>query len=207
MPRPYKIDGKWYHPIPNARGFSQKGIASWYGKDFHGKKTANGEIYDMYAMTAAHKTLPLGTWVQVCNRTNKKCIQIRINDRGPFVRGRIIDLSYTGAKKLGIVGPGTAPVTLKAIAPPASANPSDRNIYYKGNFTIQIAAFKEYDNASRFVAKLSKTYENAHLVKEAVGSEYYYRVRVGKCSTLEQAAKFKAAMQKRGYPSAFVVAE
>ena len=138
MPRPYKIQGKWYHPIPDARGFTQTGIASWYGKDFHGKKTANGEIYNMHAMTAAHKTLPLGTWVRVYNLTNGKSCDVRVNDRGPFVRGRIIDLSYSAAKEIGLVGPGTAKVRIKAMAPPAGAAQGDRNIYYKGNFTIQL---------------------------------------------------------------------
>lgn len=207
MPRPYSIAGKWYHPIPNARGFSQKGLASWYGEDFHGKKTANGEIYDMHAMTAAHKTLPLGTWVRVCNLENRKCTTVRVNDRGPFVRGRIIDLSYSAAKKIGVVGPGTARVRVKAMAPPKNAVRSDRNVYYKGNFTIQISAFKDRKNAKKFVNKLSKTYKNAHMVREPVGDDVYYRVRVGKCSTLEQAARFKAMMRKRGYTSAFVVAE
>ena len=91
-PKPYKVFGKWYQPLPDSKGFRQRGIASWYGKDFHGKKTSNGETYDMYAMTAAHKTLPLGTYVRVHNLENNRTLEVRINDRGPFVRGRIIDL-------------------------------------------------------------------------------------------------------------------
>ncbi|MBI9075785.1 MAG: septal ring lytic transglycosylase RlpA family protein [Desulfatibacillum sp.] len=207
MPRPYKIDGKWYHPIPDARGFTQKGLASWYGKDFHGKKTANGEIYDMHAMTAAHKTLPLGTRVRVYNLTNGKICDVRVNDRGPFVRGRIIDLSYSAAKEIGLVGPGVAKVRIKAMAPPAGAVQGDRNVYYKGNFTIQVGAFKSQANAENLVKKLSGDYNNAHLIRETVGDDIFYRVRVGQCSTLEQAAQFQAVMQGRGYPNAFVVAE
>jgi hypothetical protein len=104
-PKPYKVFGKWYQPLPDSKDFRQRGIASWYGKDFHGKKTSNGEIYDMYAMTAAHKTLPLGTYVRVHNLENNRKLEVRINDRGPFVRGRIIDLSYTAAKNLDSSGP------------------------------------------------------------------------------------------------------
>ena len=207
MPRPYKIQGTWYHPIPDARGFSQKGLASWYGKDFHGKKTANGEIYDMHAMTAAHKTLPLGTWVRVYNLTNGKKCDVRVNDRGPFVRGRIIDLSFSAAKEIGLVGPGVAKVRIKALAPPAGAVQGDRNVYYKGNFTIQLGAFKSKVNAENLVKKLSNQYNNAHMVQGLVGEEIFYRVRVGQCSTLEQAAQFQAVMKERGYANAFVVAE
>ena len=113
-PKPYKVLGKWYQPLPHSDGFRQRGLASWYGRDFHGKKTSSGEIYNMHAMTAAHKTLPLGTYVRVYNLENKRSTLVRINDRGPFVRGRIIDLSYSAAKEVGIVGPGTARVSLRA---------------------------------------------------------------------------------------------
>ncbi|ACL04567.1 septal ring lytic transglycosylase RlpA family protein [Desulfatibacillum aliphaticivorans] len=205
--KPYKIQGKWYHPIPDARGFTQTGKASWYGKDFHGKKTANGEVYNMHAMTAAHKTLPLGTWVRVYNLTNGKTCDVRVNDRGPFVRGRIIDLSYSAAKEIGLVGPGVAKVRIKALAPPAGAVQGDRNVYYKGNFTIQIGAFKDRTNAENLVKKLSVKYNNAHMVQTMVGSDLYYRVRVGQCSTLEQAAQFQSVMRSGGYKNAFVVAE
>ena len=91
-PKPYRVNGNWYKPMPDAKGFSQRGIASWYGKKFHGRKTSSGEVYDMYAMTAAHKTLPLGTWVRVRRLDSGKQIVVRVNDRGPFVHGRIIDL-------------------------------------------------------------------------------------------------------------------
>ena len=108
--RPYTIKGKQYVPLASASGYVEKGRASWYGKKFHGRKTSNGETYNMYAMTAAHKTLPMNTWVRVENLENGKQIKVRVNDRGPFVSGRIIDLSYTGAKQIGMVGPGTARV-------------------------------------------------------------------------------------------------
>ena len=114
-PRPYRVNGDWYQPLASARAFRERGLASWYGKDFHGKKTSSGEVYDMYAMTAAHKILPLGTYVRVRNLENGRVADVRINDRGPFVRGRIIDLSYTAARKLGVVGPGTARVEVTAL--------------------------------------------------------------------------------------------
>lgn len=97
------------------KGHVETGIASWYGKKFHGRQTANGERYDMYGMTAAHKTLPFGTVVEVTNLTNGKKVEVRINDRGPFIRGRIIDLTYTAAKKIDMIGPGTAKVRVRVI--------------------------------------------------------------------------------------------
>ncbi len=213
-PKPYKVLGKWYQPIPHARDFRQRGEASWYGKKFHGKKTSSGEIYDMYAVTAAHKTLPLQTYVRVRNLNNNKEIDVRINDRGPFVRGRIIDLSYTAAKQIGIVGPGTAPVEIVALG---SADTSEKEKngartyrpgdYYKGNFTIQVGAFKIKGNAERLKEKLDKTYKNAHISVYQSGDETFYRVRVGKSSTLEQAMEYEAYLIQNGYPEAMVIAE
>jgi rare lipoprotein A len=97
------------------KGYAETGVASWYGKKFHGRQTANGERYDMYGMTAAHKTLPFGTMVEVTNLTNGKKVTVRINDRGPFIRGRIIDLTYTAAKKIDMIGPGTAKVRIRVV--------------------------------------------------------------------------------------------
>ncbi|MBU0993748.1 MAG: septal ring lytic transglycosylase RlpA family protein [Proteobacteria bacterium] len=210
---PYKIGNIWYHPIPHSRGFRQEGLASWYGKDFHGKKTANGEIYNMYAMTAAHKTLPLGTWVRIENKVNDKKITVRINDRGPFVAGRIIDLSYTAAKELDIVGPGTAPVEVIALGTPDPDKDEKTPLtfipgdYYSGNFVIQIGAFKERENAERLTHSLSGEYENAHLVPFQLGMETFYRVRIGHFSDLSEAKAFEEAIASKGFPQAFVVAE
>ncbi len=99
--RPYQINGVWYYPIPSAEGFREEGYASWYGRDFHGRATACGEPFDMYAMTAAHKILPIGTHVKVTDKRTGRSIIVRINDRGPFVAGRIIDLSYEAARAFG----------------------------------------------------------------------------------------------------------
>jgi len=111
----YVVLGKRYYPMKSATGYREKGIASWYGKKFHGRKTATGETYDMYQMTAAHKTLPLPSYVEVTNLNNGRKIVVRVNDRGPFHGGRIIDLSYSAAKKLDIIGKGTGQVEVRAI--------------------------------------------------------------------------------------------
>lgn len=213
-PKPYRIGRNWYRPLPHARDFRQRGKASWYGKKFHGRKTANGEIYNMYAMTAAHKTLPLGTYVSVHNLDNGRKIEVRVNDRGPFVRGRIIDLSYTAARKLGVVGPGTAPVEIVALGKAATTKTtggSGRSYvpvdYYKGNFTVQVGAFSDRNNAERLQRKLDQEYKNAHITTYYDGYETFYRVRVGKCATLEQAEKYEEIMIQRGFKGAFAIAE
>ena len=211
-PKPYKVWGKWYQPLPDAKGFRQRGIASWYGKDFHGKKTSNGEIYDMYAMTAAHKTLPLGTHVRVHNLENGKKTDVRINDRGPFVRGRIIDLSYSAAKKVGLVGPGTARVEIYALGSPTSTDGGTSRSYvqqdfYRGDFTFQVGAFLNRENAERLKRELSQSYKNAHITEYDNGEQIFYRVRVGRVTTLEQASKYEEYLIQNGFPDAFVVAE
>lgn len=116
-PKSYVVRGKRYHVMANSIDFKQQGIASWYGTKFHGRKTSSGEAYDMFTMTAAHKTLPLPTWVEVTNHDNQKRIIVKVNDRGPFISGRIIDLSYVAAAKLGVLTTGTARVSIRAIDP------------------------------------------------------------------------------------------
>ncbi len=212
--KPYRIKGKKYVPIANARGFHQVGIASWYGEKFHGRKTSNGEIYNMYGMTAAHKTLPMGTWVLVENLENHRKIKVRINDRGPFVRGRIIDLTRTGAKKLGMLGAGTAKVRITALGQatayaakthvPVSFRPVD---YWKGNFTVQVGAFKDRNNAQRYRQKLSRTYINAHIVAHEDYRGRFYRVRIGRFSNLMDAQSFVENLANILITQAFAVAE
>ncbi len=213
-PKPYKVMGKWYTPLPDAHGFRQRGVASWYGKKFHGRKTANGEIYDMNKVSAAHKTLPLGTVVRVRNLNNDKTLDVRINDRGPFVRGRIIDLSRGAAKELGVIGPGTAPVEITALG---YTSPSGKSGAYRppaepfdprrGDFTFQVGAFTQRKNADRFRAKLDRTFKNAHITIYDAGDEVFYRVRVGRCFTLEEADEYEAWLVENGYPDAFTIAE
>ena len=212
QPKPYRVGNTWYYPVSDASNFRQKGKASWYGKKFHGKKTSSGEIYNMHAMTAAHKTLPLGTYVRVHNLDNRKTIEVRINDRGPFVRGRIIDLSYTAATKLDIVGPGTAPVEIVALGK-AEASGKGKSSgyvpidYYSGNFTFQVGAFSQKENAVRLKEKLAKKYMNVHIVPYDDGKKVMYRVRVGRASSLKQAEKYERILIDQGFTGAFIVAE
>ena len=166
----------------------------------------------MYAMTAAHKTLPLGTYVRVHRLANNTSVDVRINDRGPFVRGRIIDLSYKAARDLGVVGPGTAEVEIIALGKLTSTDggtsrtfvPED---YYSGNFTFQVGAFLKYENAARLKRKLNEKYKNAHITTYDDGKAVYYRVRVGNAANLEQAEDFERYLIQNGFPGAFIVAE
>jgi rare lipoprotein A len=212
-PKPYKIGKHWYQPLKHASGFRERGVASWYGRDFHGRKTANGEIYNMYAMTAAHKTLPLGTHVRVRNLNNGKTVNVRINDRGPFVRGRIIDLSYEAARRIGLVGPGTAPaevVALGSVKETVVGGKVKRTLvpgnYYVGDFTIQVGAFQGKENAIKLRDKLAQTYKNAHIVVYESHKGTFYRVRVARCKRLDQARKYEKLLEAAGYPDAIVVA-
>jgi rare lipoprotein A len=210
-PKPYRVFNEWYQPLPDSKGFRQKGIASWYGKDFHGKRTSNGEIYDMYAMTAAHKTLPLGTLVRVKNLENQREIDLRINDRGPFVRGRIIDLSYNAAKHLDIVRRGTAPVEVVALGVQSSRGSKKGTTapasYYSGNFTVQVGSFKDRQNAERLKRQLQKKYGHTRIVPFSNGRETYFRVWVGKYRSLSKTEAVEQDLIQNGYSNAFPLAE
>ncbi len=210
QPKPYRVGKIWYYPVSDASNFRQKGKASWYGKKFHGKKTSSGEIYNMHAMSAAHKTLPLGTYVRVHNLANGKSIEVRINDRGPFVHGRIIDLSYAAATKLDIVGPGTAPVEIVALGKAGASDSASGYVpvdYYSGNFTFQVGAFSQKENAVRLKQKLEEKYMNVHIIPYDDGKRVMYRVRVGKASSLEQAEEYENILIQQGFNGAFIVAE
>ena len=208
--KPYEVDGQRYQPLRDHLGYQQQGIASWYGKDFHGKKTSNGETYDMYAMTAAHKTLPLGVNVRVTNLQSGRSIVVRINDRGPFVAGRIIDLSLAGARELGIVQAGTAPVRIEALGYPqvnqgqvSYLSPSS---YDSGSFAVQIGAFSVVENARRLTSQMRNRFGKAEMQTASVKGRYLYRVRVGNYSSLERAEQAAQELSAGGYPGSFVVA-
>ncbi|NND58776.1 MAG: septal ring lytic transglycosylase RlpA family protein [Gammaproteobacteria bacterium] len=121
-PPSYVVFGRRYYPIPSAHGYRERGVASWYGGKFHGRNTSNGEVYDMHGMTAAHKTLPLPTWVRVTNLRNGSSVVVRVNDRGPFVKNRLIDLSYEAARRLDMLAAGTTLVEVEAIDPPTQTD-------------------------------------------------------------------------------------
>ncbi len=150
--KPYVVFGKRYFPIQEVSEFQETGIASWYGKKFHGRPTASGEIYDMHSLTAAHKTLPLPTYVTVNNLENGKTILVKVNDRGPFVDGRIIDLSYAAADALDIVRQGTAAVRI-TIAGARVKTVKKKSI--DNGWYVQLGAFREKQNAMNLVKKIN----------------------------------------------------
>ncbi len=206
----YTIAGRTYYPLPSSQGFRQTGYASWYGPGFHGRKTANGERYNMHAMTAAHRILPMNTWVRVRNLRNGREVVVRINDRGPFVKNRIIDLSYTAAKKLGIVGPGTARVEIVALG--ESRIKGDRASGLKkvpnlttGDFYVQVGAFTVPHNAYALRDKLSIRYKKVKVRKYQTDKGTFYRVQVFAAHDYETARTVRARFERNGFSQAFVV--
>jgi len=199
---PYVINHKRYFPIPSASGFNQKGVASWYGKDFHGNRTSNGEIYNMYSMTAAHKTLPMNTMLLVKNQSNGKQTVVRINDRGPFVKGRIIDLSYTAAKNLDLIGGGTAEVSIVALTENAATYPD----LSSGEFYIQIGAFALKINAIKLQRRFTEAGHTTVIQKCYESQEILYRVQVYAGKTLDNAEQAEKALVGNGYRGAFIIA-
>ncbi len=206
--KPYTVDGKRYEPLETHEGFVQQGVASWYGRDFHGKRTSNGERYYMNAMTAAHKTLPLGVYAKIRNIDNGREAVVRINDRGPFVKGRVIDLSFAAAKKLGFDDVGTAPVRIEALGYRGSGADQYQPVdsYDAGTYTVQIGAFIEYSNAERLSAKVKKIYGFSEIRTTVLNGETFYRVYVGKYSSLRAAEKAEREFSEHGYPGSFTVA-
>lgn len=144
-PISYKVDGKEYFILHDTDNYYEEGIASWYGPNFHGERTSSGEVYDMYEISAAHKTLPIPTYAEVTNLKNNRSIIVRINDRGPFVKDRLIDLSYAAAKELDVIKNGTAPVSVKAIS--FNENNDKKNQAIK--IFLQLGVFSNKDNIKR----------------------------------------------------------
>lgn len=209
--RPYTINRITYYPIPDANGFTERGIASWYGKKFHGRSTSNGERYNMYAMTAAHKTLPMGTMLLVKNLDNGKETVVRVNDRGPFVRGRIIDLSYSAAQKLDVVQNGLARVQIVALADTAQLAASATGKkplpdLYHGEYYVQIGSFSQRNNALRLMKRFTNAGHNAVIKTHQGLDKVYYRVHVYAGNELTVAQKAEIALVQHGYKDAFVVA-
>ena len=208
MPRPYKVLGKWYQPLATATGYSEEGIASWYGPKFHGKLTASGETYNMHAMTAAHKTLPLGTWVRVKHLGNGREITLKINDRGPFVSGRIIDLSNKAAHAIAMVGTGTARVRVTALSCETKKKQKRGGAkispVVSGHFAIQLGSFSNVENATLFAEKLTRRYSRLP-VSILKGEQGFTRVVVGHLKTREKAVDLKLRLIDDGFPSAFIL--
>ncbi|MFC2161503.1 septal ring lytic transglycosylase RlpA family protein [Acidobacteriota bacterium] len=172
-------------------GNIQKGRASWYGDDFHGKITSNKEIYNMNDMTAAHRTLPFGTHVIVTNLKNNKSVTVRINDRGPFIEGRDIDLSFAAAKVLGMIGPGVVPVTIEVIKH-LSPLPSTQK------YSVQIGSFSKKSNAIKLKGELEVRFGGLYITEFKTGHQTYFRVRI-KAKNRDDAEKIALKLQKNGY--------
>jgi len=167
-------------PPATAGSYVEDGLASWYGHPYHGRPTANGETYDMNQMTAAHRTLAFNSWVKVTNLENNRTTRVRINDRGPFIEGRIIDLSRVAADEIAMLGPGTAMVRVEVVEGPPGSPPPAR-------YGVQVGAFKVVGNANRLRDKLAEDYKDVEVVPYDAPDGLYYRVRVGRVPTLEEA--------------------
>ncbi len=204
--RCYQALGRTYWTLDTADGYEEEGLASWYGEDFHGRRTSSGEVYDMNSLTAAHKTLPLHTWVRVCNLDNRREVVVRVNDRGPFVDGRIIDLSLAGARELGMEGCGLAPVRVQALGFRTAEGGYWRPPSYDaGEFTIQVGAFRDPANAKRLRDSLNGLGEARVCLLEQEGKSFY-RVRVARYRSLAEALRGQEEMRRQGFTGAFVVA-
>jgi rare lipoprotein A len=219
---PYTVLGETYNVMPSGRGFRQRGMASWYGTKFHGKKTSNGEDYDVYSMTAAHKTLPIPCYVRVTNLENGRKAVVRVNDRGPFLHNRIIDLSYAAATKLGYANKGTAlleieyidtgnPVTAFAAAPrPAPyagpvkpvSQPAPQPVSTTAQRYLQAGAFGNYDSARQLAEKLQRQLNRPVFVNSK--QPKVYRVHVGPIP-LQQVDAVRAQLAAVNIPNAHFV--
>jgi rare lipoprotein A len=224
-PESYVVFGKRYYVMDGSKGFVERGIASWYGEKFHGRRTSSGETYDMYAMTAAHKNLPLPTYVEIKNINNGKKIIVKVNDRGPFHDNRIIDLSYSAAVKLDILKSGTGLVEVKAIDTRTYNSSSNKKeatkqkilapVYTKqdtsqlpDSFYIQVGSFSDPANAEKLRAKLSQLDEKPVSIREArVNDLKLYRVRIGPIYDIDTADKIVAKLSGFGVTEHQVVVD
>jgi rare lipoprotein A len=224
---PYTVLGRTYRVLPTAKGYRERGYASWYGKKFHGRRTSMREPYDMYAMTAAHKTLPLPSYARVTNLDNGRSVVVRINDRGPFVDGRIIDLSYAAAARVGILGAGTGRVEVEAIVPsgmhatvapregprpasvvaaessPASGQPAPTPVRASPGTssptTLQAGAFGSRENAERLAEEIRRNaIEPVRVERDLRLSGSIWRVRIGPLADVETTTMVQRRLRALG---------
>jgi len=194
--KPYKVLGRWYYPRYVNVGETFRGVSSWYGPNFHGKLTANGEIYDMYGYTAANKIMPMNTIIKVTNLNNNKSVIVRVNDRGPFVKERILDLSYIAGKKIGLDSTGTAPVEIEVL------KTTNKKTTYKptkskknGKIKIQIGAFKNISGAQIFKEEFNKFNKKTYIKQ----IDNKYKVFIGDFVSYEDAKNFKTTHNIKGF--------
>lgn len=174
-------------------------VASWYGPDFHGRPTASGERFDMHALTCAHRELPFGTILGVTNMANGRTARCVVNDRGPFVTGRDIDLSYGTAKEIGLIGPGTGNVRLEHIGRDRSYVKEVRYAAARGPFTVQVGSFREQENARRLREGIEFNRRAAYMTGTVINGETFYRVRIGKFTMREDAESIARELAEEGY--------
>jgi rare lipoprotein A len=208
------VFGKRYHVMADATGHVETGIASWYGPGFHAANTSTGEPYDMYAMTAAHKTLPLPAYVRVTNLENGRSVVVRVNDRGPFVDGRVIDLSHTAAAKLDMLRAGTARVEVRVLSSPASAGSAEparaatAPSVASAPLFIQAGAFGERVNAERLVGELASSgIELATIRTEMRAGQPLHRVRIGPFGSTEEFDRMMIRLAELGVANARLAGE
>lgn len=220
-PPSYVVNGKTYHVLDSGKAFVERGVASWYGEKFHGRRTSSGEPYDMYAMTAAHKSLPLPTYVEVMNVRNGKKVVVKVNDRGPFHANRIIDLSYTAAAKLDILEAGTGLVEIRSIDPVEYARSGSPTVdkpavtvdtrvsgFGDSGFYIQVGAYSQLVNAMKMRDKLGSLREGLLNVSEAVvNGGPVYRVRIGPISDISMADRIVLDLRTNGVDEHYITLE
>lgn len=174
-------------------------VASWYGPEFHGKMTASGERFDMHSFSCAHRELPFGTVLNVTNISNNRVVKCIVNDRGPFVSGREIDLSYAAAKEIGLIGPGTGNVKIDYIGRDSSYIKEVGYISSDGPYTIQTGSFREKENALHLKSGLDLKYRDVYIIEAFVNNSIYYRVRIGKFRSKEEALMLAKTLAEEGY--------
>jgi len=226
-PETYEVFGKKYRVMKSARGHVERGLASWYGPGFHAERTSSGEPYNMYSMTAAHKTLPIPSYVRVTHLGNGRSVVVRVNDRGPFVGNRIIDLSYTAAYKLGMIGSGTAPVEIRVLQPgdsnsapttavtptatpaatpaatPTSAPSVDTPSLGISSRFLQTGSFGSRTNAEAMTRRLAQSGIRNAVIREArIGERVVYRVQVGPLDNAVEADDMIERLRLVGVPDA-----
>lgn len=214
----YVVRGITYQLLPHSQGYSATGIASWYGSKFHGHTTSNGEIYDMFAMSAAHKTLPIPTYLRVTNIENGRKVIVRVNDRGPFHKNRILDLSYAAAMKLGFANNGIASVNIEAIDPVAwnkmhnpvgvtsEFNPDDQAGDNADNIYIQVAAFSQLASAEQLrLQLLLLTDQSVFIFRDKQRSPTLHKVQIGPLDDLELAQQIRESLHANGHESPIII--
>lgn len=210
-PESYVVLGSRYRVLDSSSGYAEEGIASWYGSKFHGRRTSSGETYNMYAMTAAHKSLPLPTYVRVTNLDNDRSAILRVNDRGPFHDDRIIDLSYAAAVRLDVISTGTARVRVEAVpgGTPITASETAAAPASDGELFVQVGAFRHYSNAQEMRARIQgEDIRGVELAKATASSgDSVYRVRIGPLDDAAEGERILERLEQAGIGPAHVVAE